>query len=310
MAVRKDTENGDSATLSIGALSAAVGIPVETIRTWERRYGFPVAERKLSGHRVYPMSAVSKLRRIGEAIARGHRAAEVVPASDKAIDALLASLPAVPVAGKTVPVRPLDASSRDQLLDAARRFDAGSINRAFEIESARMPAVQFLEERVAPFLEAVGLAWADGTISVRHEHFSTAVISDFLRSVRGKLDERAFGPVAVLTTLPGELHGLGLQMSSLVFSLAGWRPVILGVNSPLEEIVAVARDIEPGAVGISCVQPLRKKALEEVAKLRKRIPRRTSLILGGAASANVSISGVESLPSLSSLDSWLSSRRL
>jgi hypothetical protein len=81
------------------------------------------------------------------------------------------------------------------------------------------------------------------------------------------------------------------------------------VNSPLEEIVAVARDIEPGVVGISCVQPLRKKALEEVAKLRKRIPRRTSLILGGAGSANVSIAGVESLPSLSSLDSWLSSRR-
>jgi len=28
--------------LTIGALSAATGVPVETLRTWERRYGFEV----------------------------------------------------------------------------------------------------------------------------------------------------------------------------------------------------------------------------------------------------------------------------
>jgi hypothetical protein len=39
--------------ISIGALSRATGIPVETLRTWEARYGFPIPERKRSGHRVY-----------------------------------------------------------------------------------------------------------------------------------------------------------------------------------------------------------------------------------------------------------------
>jgi DNA-binding transcriptional regulator YiaG len=28
-------------TLSIGTLSSATGVPVDTLRTWERRYGFP-----------------------------------------------------------------------------------------------------------------------------------------------------------------------------------------------------------------------------------------------------------------------------
>ena len=64
--------------LSIGALSRAAGIPVQTLRTWETRYGFPEAVRRPSGHRVYPVSVVTHLRRIAEAIARGHRAGQVV----------------------------------------------------------------------------------------------------------------------------------------------------------------------------------------------------------------------------------------
>src|SRR5690606_29660702 len=79
--------------LSIGALSNVTGIPVETIRSWERRYGFPRAERKPSGHRRYPASTVTRVRRIAQAIAAGYRPADVVPASEKALDALLAALP-------------------------------------------------------------------------------------------------------------------------------------------------------------------------------------------------------------------------
>ena len=81
------------ARLSIGALSRATGIPVETLRTWEGRYGFPVPERRPSGHRVYPLSTIPRLRRISEALARGHRAGQVVPASDADLRQLLASAP-------------------------------------------------------------------------------------------------------------------------------------------------------------------------------------------------------------------------
>ncbi|HET6777890.1 MAG TPA: MerR family transcriptional regulator, partial [Gemmatimonadales bacterium] len=85
-----DIEEG---LLTIGALSTATGIPVDTIRTWERRYGYPLPERKPSGHRVYPLSTVPRLRRVAQAIARGHRAAEVLPATESALEVLLASLP-------------------------------------------------------------------------------------------------------------------------------------------------------------------------------------------------------------------------
>jgi methanogenic corrinoid protein MtbC1 len=311
MAKNKDRADGEPAALSIGALASATGIPVETIRTWERRYGVPVAERKLSGHRVYPLSTVSRLRRIAEAIARGHRAAEVVPASENALDALLASLPAHPSSSlSSKPSRPRPGvQTSDDLVDAARRFDAESLKRSFEIEWARLSAVDFLEYRAAPFLREIGIRWAQGSLDVRHEHFASAVLGDFLRTLRMPLEERARGPVAVLTTLPGELHGLGLQMSSLVFAISGWRTLVLGVDTPVDDIAAISKEIEPGAIGISCIQPLRRKSIDQIAELRRRIQRRTSVLIGGEGAGEAEIKGVETIPSLRSLEDWLSARQ-
>jgi hypothetical protein len=90
--------------LSIGALSAATGVPVETIRSWERRYGFPVAERKPSGHRVYPLSVVPRVQLISKALARGLRAAEVVSAPESALESFLVALPSLAVSAVGVVV--------------------------------------------------------------------------------------------------------------------------------------------------------------------------------------------------------------
>jgi len=62
--MREPSGETKGARLSIGALSRATGIPVETLRTWEGRYGFPVPERRPSGHRVYALSTIPRLRRI------------------------------------------------------------------------------------------------------------------------------------------------------------------------------------------------------------------------------------------------------
>ncbi len=43
----------DKAFVSIGGLSRATGVPIETLRTWELRYGFPKSVRKPSGHRLF-----------------------------------------------------------------------------------------------------------------------------------------------------------------------------------------------------------------------------------------------------------------
>src|SRR5688572_691090 len=195
---QRESETGG--LLSIGALSAATGIPVDTIRTWERRYGFPVAERKPSGHRVYALSTVPRLRRIAQAIERGHRAAEVLPASESGLEALLATLPETPAESarpsrSTLPASPDSLVDADDLLTAVGAFDAERLKRAFQSDWARLGPLEFLEQRAAPFLRAVGEAWADGSLDVRHEHFASSVLGDFLRAGILPLDGRATGPL-------------------------------------------------------------------------------------------------------------------
>lgn len=302
--------------LSIGALSAATGIPVDTIRTWERRYGFPEPERKASGHRVYPLALVARLRRVVHAIARGHRAAEVLPASEAALEALLDSLPQGAGAEPPRPSQlaadtsPLVSAELEDVLESVRSFDAERLKRTLQADWARLGPLQFLEQRAAVFLKALGEAWAQGSLEVRHEHFASAVLGDFLRAVRSPLDDRATGPIAALATLPGELHGLGLQMAALVFALAGWRPLILGVDTPIAQIAALAREAPLAAVALSCVQPSRNVATP-VRELRRRLPRPLPLIIGGTgAPAKARLSGVEIIPDLSGLDRWLRLRAL
>ena len=83
--------------LSIGALSRATRIPVETIRTWEQRYGSPVAVRKPSGHRLYSAGAVEHLRLVGRLLAHGHRPGEILPLSLRELDKLLSLSEPIPV---------------------------------------------------------------------------------------------------------------------------------------------------------------------------------------------------------------------
>lgn len=65
--------NAETATWSIGDLADATDIAPATIRVWERRYGRPKPVRLPSGHRRYSSDEVTWLRRVGEALANGHR---------------------------------------------------------------------------------------------------------------------------------------------------------------------------------------------------------------------------------------------
>jgi methanogenic corrinoid protein MtbC1 len=195
---------------------------------------------------------------------------------------------------------PVDAS---EALQWVRAFDGDRLRRWFHTDWARLGPLQFLEYRAAAFLRAVGDAWEANQLEVRHEHFASAVLGDFLRSVRQPLDDRARGPIVALATLPGELHGLGLQMAALVFALAGWRALILGVDTPIEQIAALTREVAIVAVALSCVDPHGAKNAAEVRALRRKLPRAVSLIVGGSSAPEVV--GTVTLPNLAALDQWL-----
>ena len=68
----------DASRHSIRVTSRLTSIELDTLRMWERRYGFPKPERSEGGSRVYSDSDVESLKLIRRALELGHRPGEVV----------------------------------------------------------------------------------------------------------------------------------------------------------------------------------------------------------------------------------------
>jgi methanogenic corrinoid protein MtbC1 len=295
-----DVENA-GAWLSIGALSRSTGIAVETLRTWENRYGFPVPRRKPSGHRVYPLEAVPRLRRIAEVLAQGHRAGQVVGASDDVLDQLLAST----ASGKrpSFPGLP-PAEDLDGLLRLVREFDAERLTHTLLADWGRMSPLEFLQGRIAPLVRAVGDSWESNTLEVRHEHFLSERVGDLLRSLRLPFEERASGSLVVFATLPGEAHGLGLQMAALLLASLGCRILYLGTEVPPSQTASLATDLAARAVALSVSSSSKGAATQTaIRKLRESLPPKVALVVGGDGAPTPSI-GVDVVTSLGELEEW------
>ena len=296
--------------LSIGALSRAARIPVETLRTWERRYGSPKPVRKPSGHRLYPAASVEHLRRVGRLLAHGHRPGEILGLSLRQLDSLLS----ISEPRRVPPAEDSQASvfgaeqlerSLETALRAAADLDRESLIRELRANWIRLGPLRFLQDWAGALMVAVGRAWENKTLEIRHEHFASACISDFLREVREPFDQQARGPRLAAAMLPGDAHEGGLLMASALFAYRGYRVVYLGAGMPLEQITAAGTsgDVEVVAISISSAMPRRRTA-SAVAQLRKLLPRRVPLWVGGAG-APAAQEGVERFDSLDALDARL-----
>lgn len=237
-----------TARMSIGAVSRAVGIPVGTLRNWERRYGVPSPERTDGGHRLYGAETVGFLELVNRAMRHGHRPAQLLRLSYQELSSLVVSEspPSQRQGLWTTGV------SHPDILEAIRNFDAEFLLSTFRAETARRGLGDLIIERISPLLGEMGAAWEAGTLSVEQEHFASEVIRDFLAGERRSLTPPEGVARVVCATLPGELHFLGLHMAAALMAVEGVRVLFLGSDLPVENVQEAAVSIEADAIVLSC----------------------------------------------------------
>lgn len=287
--------------LSIGDLSRATGVTPDAIRSWERRYGKPRPVRRPSGHRRYTLEDLRWLRKVAHALSRGHRASTAVQADDAQLESLLAG-PAE-----------TDGEEIRELLRLVRSYDRTAIVSALREAWSKLGPYAALRQTIAPLTTAVGLAWANGDLDIRHEHFVTEVLEDFLRARRLECELAPEPPALLLTTLPGERHGLGLQMVALVCALEGCRGRVLATETPVGEIVRAAREAEARGVVISISASTGGVETDHVlTDLRRALPESMALIVGGSGACGPRrpVRGALYVGSLDELGERLRSREL
>jgi DNA-binding transcriptional MerR regulator len=79
------------AGLPISSVERETGLSKDTLRVWERRYGFPTPERDANGERSYSLQQVRRLTQLKRLLDQGHRPGKLLKLDEEALSALLGS---------------------------------------------------------------------------------------------------------------------------------------------------------------------------------------------------------------------------
>ena len=291
--------------LNISAVERETGLSKDVLRIWERRYGFPEPRRDDNAERQYPPEQVAKLRAIKRLMDTGMRPGKLMRRSLAELNTL-AETRAGPRREAVAP-----ALERD-LLALLKSHNAPALQHALANLLMRHGLQRFVLETVTPLNRAVGEAWMRGELQVFEEHLFTEQVQVALRTAVNAFPRQAGVPRVLLTTFPGEHHGLGLLMVEALLVPEGAQCISLGTQTPIDDIrnAALAHKVHIVALSFSAAFPLRQ-AGEGLATLRRQLPAAVALWAGGEMTRRLrkSLPGVLLIPELGDLVSTLKNRR-
>jgi MerR family transcriptional regulator, light-induced transcriptional regulator len=219
----------------VAAVERMTGVPASTLRSWERRYGWPRPLRAASGQRLYSDHDVAVIRFLDRRRDEGMSMSQA--------SGLLDSAPAVE---DHDPRRLLQ-----RLVAALRAFDEPGADRAFAAAEALLGA-----EGVAAGLVPAAIAAAatpepdrDGP-PVEVEHFASNLLR---RRVLRLLDglPPALGRPVLVGCGPDEQHELGALLVTLLLRARGHRVVYLGARVPGPAMERATAALHPVGVVVS-----------------------------------------------------------
>lgn len=258
--------------LSIGAVERDSGIARDTLRVWERRYGFPEPLRNDKGERMYPERQLRRLQRIRRLLDQGLRPGKVVALNDTDLDLVEAELyPDVST-----------HESIENILTVLQTTDGSELETVLSQLYQQQGMQTFITETVVPLLYTVGERWAKGQLHIFEEHLLSEVLTHFLNSEISAIRKITKKPRVLVATLPGEEHTLGLLMFLGLLSAGNVSVINLGGEVPLDQIVSAVDRFDVDALGITFsgayqYENIRSNLLE----LRDSIPENVDLWVGG-----------------------------
>ena len=272
---------------TIADVERDTGLSKDTLRVWERRYGFPDPARDALGERRYDDAQVLHLRHLRRLLDAGFRAGQVVPLP-------LSELLALPVSHDDAPPTAQSAQACASAQPAAshvgewmavlQQHDARGLRSTMEQYLLAHGLGRLVRDGIAPMNVQVGQSWLAGNLAIFEEHLYAEVVQQVLRQALSQLAARRppQPPRVLLTTVPGEPHGLGLLMAECEMALAGCDTLALGVQTPLAEIVAAARACKADVVALGFSAVLNPREVRAaLTQLRGQLPAELALWSGG-----------------------------
>ena len=267
---------------SITEIEQETGISRDTLRAWERRYGFPTPQRNQHNQRserLYTGQQLARLRLIKQLLDSGMRPGKLVQLDEQQLRQLTSQDEVTAAVSADV----------ETLLKTLTHGPRYALLTQLEALLQQHGLRGFLTDVVAPMNLAVGEAWFAGSIGILDEHHYAEQVRRVLTSALDNLPTGSEGLRVLLTTLPGEPHGIGILMVACMLCLEGAQVLLIGVQTPLEEIVRGAVESRCRIVGVSCSAHMgRRMIASQLVKLSKMLPHNITIWAGGSGVASLS----------------------
>src|SRR4051812_19120810 len=153
MPERRDVTKAAPQGYSIRVASRLTGVSSDTLRMWERRYGFPKPVRNESQVRVYTDADIERLVLVSRALKAGFRSGEVIHRPTEELRTLLVS------STRSEAEEPPRTPTVDSLMARLMADDPKGLREELRQAVALLGPKQFLTDVAAPLVEQVGVAW-------------------------------------------------------------------------------------------------------------------------------------------------------
>jgi DNA-binding transcriptional MerR regulator len=203
------------------AAAELLGVSPNTLRSWERRFGYPRPRRTQGGHRQYDLAELEALRR---ALLETHNISSAIELARQ---------------------RGEGPSSPSRLVDAFDHFDESGADRVMEeslavrsvertVEEVLLPGLELVESRESREAEReLALRWATGWLYASRRVAPPA--------------SRPQGVLLFDSSPRLDLESLNVQALELALRRAGFRTLLLPFDLPPERVVRAVRALDPTA---------------------------------------------------------------
>ena len=305
----KENLSKSNQTWSIAEVERETGIGKDTLRVWERRYGFPVPGRDMLGERAYPDDQVQQLRLIKRLMDTGHRPGKIVGLSMAQLNALSQGssplTPRVALTAQGLSMVSPTIEDADEWVEWLKQGRTDMIRQRLQSQILKKGLGHVVEEWIAPLCVFVGDAWLRGELSVYQEHLFTESVQAVMREAIAAVEsidqtQSQRRPRVLLTTTPNEQHGLGLLMAECHFALETCPRYVLGTSTPISEIVQAVQNLDIDVVALSfSAFASRQDVVKSLGQLRQQLPPHVEIWAGGTGVSGQKKTSVEGVSVMS-----------
>lgn len=268
---------------TIKQAAARVGVEPATLRAWEQRYGVVSPQRSQAGYRVYGDADLRVLRTMSSLIQEGWAAAQAAEQALKVEEERTSVVLDAPQVGSVRDV----VGDPEILVACGVRFDGALLTQALDDAFGRASFEAVATQWLLPGLEALGRAWADGTMSIAGEHFVTAAIQRRLGMAYEAAGNAPTGPL-VLVGLPADSrHELGVLTFATLLRRQGVRTRYVGADLPAEGWLDAVEDMSPSAVVLGVPMDADVDTVEHTVHVMRQARPDLAVFVGGARQSAV-----------------------